>query len=332
MSPIPDTDSVLTVCITGAAGQIAYSLLPHLANGCIFGPTQRVALHLLEIAPALPALAGVAMELADGAYPLLVSVVQTSDPTVAFARADVAVLVGAFPRRAGMERKDLLAKNVPIFKAQAHALNTVANSGVRVLVVGNPANTNAMVLSSFAPSIPKKHISALTRLDHNRAVAEVARVAGVQAPSVDGVCIWGNHSSSQYPDVTRAVAAGKPVLPMLGGLENVAETFIPMIQKRGASVIKARGLSSAMSAATAIGDHLRSWLTGDSAVVSMAVPSDGSYGIKEGIFFSYPVRCLGAGEYEIVQGIEVDSFSRKYIEATAAELNAEREEALAVLA
>lgn len=331
MPAMSNPPQVLTVCVTGAAGQISYSLLALLANGHVFGPAQKLALHLLEITPALPALSGVVMELIDGAYPLLASVVETDDPNVAFKGVDVAVLLGSFPRRAGMERKDLLAKNVPIFKAQGQALNQVASRQVKVLVVGNPANTNAMVLSSFAPDVPASNISALTRLDHNRTVAQLAKRMAVSADKIEGVCIWGNHSSTQYPDVTRATANGDPVLDKLGGAEHIAQHFIPTIQKRGAAVIKARGFSSAMSAANAIGDHLRSWICGDSKIVSMAVPSDGSYGIKEGVFFSFPVRCLGAGEYEIVQGINVDDFSRKYIEGTAAELYAERDDALTLL-
>lgn len=323
--------SVLTVCVTGAAGQISYSLLPLLATGHVFGTTQRIALQLLEITPALTALSGVAMELIDGAYPLLDSVIQTDDPTVAFKGADVAILAGSFPRRVGMERKDLLAHNLPIFKAQGEALNSVASRSVKVLVVGNPANTNAMVLSRFAPDIPASNISALTRLDHNRAIAQVAKRLDVPIGAIQGVCMWGNHSSTQYPDITRATANGEPVLAKLGGVQEVAETFIPTIQKRGAAVIKARGFSSAMSAANAISDHMRSWINGDSAIVSMAVPSDGSYGVKEGVFFSFPVRCTGAGEYEIVQGIELDEFSRKYIDSTASELYAEREEALSLV-
>lgn len=329
--PATSNPEVLTVCVTGAAGQISYSLLSLLANGYVFGTSQKLALHLLEITPALPALSGVVMELIDGAYPLLTSVVETDDPIVAFKGVDVAILVGSFPRRAGMERKDLLAKNVPIFKAQGEALNKVASRQVKVLVVGNPANTNAMVVSNFAPDIPPSNISALTRLDHNRAVAQLAKRMSVAVDKVDGVCIWGNHSSTQYPNVIRATANGEPVLDKLGGVQYIAEHFVPTIQKRGAAVIKARGFSSAMSAANAIGDHLRSWICGDSKVVSMAVPSDGSYGIKEGVFFSFPVRCPGAGVYEIVQGIDVDDFSKKYIEATAGELYAEREDAMALV-
>lgn len=328
---IPEKE-VLTVCVTGAAGQISYSLLPLLATGQVFGQSQKLALHLLEIPSALPALAGVALELQDGAYPLLTTILQTSDPNLAFHSADIVVLVGAFPRRAGMERKDLLARNVPIFREQGIAIDKVASRDVKVVVVGNPANTNAMVLSCYAPSIPRENISALTRLDHSRAIGQIAARMETSVEKVKGVCVWGNHSSTQYPDVTRATADGRAVLQEMGGYECVASKFIPTIQKRGAAIIKARGFSSAMSAANATADHLRSWICGDSEVVSMAVPSDGSYGIKKGVFFSFPVACPGSGKYEIVQGLELDEFSRRYIDATAAELYAEREEALALLA
>nr|AIT70194.1 malate dehydrogenase [Grateloupia catenata] len=328
----PKPNETLVVAVTGAAGQISYSLLPLLANGTVFGPQQRIQLRLLEIPPALTALSGVTMELIDGAYPLLESIIETSDPMVAFRNADVAILVGAFPRKQGMERKDLLSKNVSIFKTQGEALSQVASRDVRVVVVGNPANTNAMVLSRFAVNIPPRNISALTRLDHNRACAQVAHKLGVSVGSVDGVCIWGNHSSTQYPDVIRATADGVPVLAKLGGAETVAEHFIPVIQKRGAAVIKARGLSSAMSAANAIADHMRSWICGDDKIVSMAVAADGSYGIPEGIYYSFPVRCLGRGEYEIVQGIEIDEFSKRYMDATKDELLSERDDAVSLLA
>lgn len=324
--------SPITVCITGAAGQISYSLLPLLASGLVFGPDQPLHLHLLEIAPALPALSGVVMELADGTYPLLKSVIPTADMRVAFTGAQVAVLVGAFPRRKGMERKDLLAKNVEIFKKQGQMLNEVGDKDVKVLVVGNPANTNAMTFSRFAPRLDPKNITALTRLDHNRAVAQIASRLGCSAEDVEGVCVWGNHSSTQYPDVMRATVAGKSVLAKLGGSEGVAEGLIAVVQKRGASIIEARGMSSAMSAAKAIGDHLRSWICGDKRVVSMAVKTDGkTYGIKEGVWFSFPVKCLGDGAYEIVTDLELCEFSQAYLKITAEELYAEKEEAEALL-
>lgn len=333
MSPTtpPKPDGVLNVCVTGAAGQISYSLLAMLANGAVFGPYQKVALHLLEIQPALPALQGVVMELEDGAYPLLQSVVSTDNARVAFKAVDLAILVGAFPRRQGMERKDLLERNAAIFKMQGAALNAVASRDVKVLVVGNPANTNATVLSRFAPDIPKENITALTRLDHNRAVGQLAKRMGTTVENVEGVVIWGNHSSTQYPDVTRATANGQPVVEALGGFQLIAEEFIPSIQKRGAAIIKARGQSSAMSAAKAIADHLSSWLCGDDRVVSMGVASDGCYNVREGLYFSFPVRCTGGGKYEIVKELELNEFSRRYLSATMEELFAERQEAFAIL-
>lgn len=321
----------LTVTVTGAAGQISYSLLPLIASGSVFGSDHSVNLHLLEIPPALPALSGVVMELEDLSAPLLRNVVATSDPREAFAGADVVILVGAFPRRKGMERGDLLAKNIPIFSSQGRTIAEVASKDVRVIVVGNPANTNAMILSHVAPSIPARNITALTRLDHNRAVGLVARKTRAAPEDVKDIAIWGNHSATQYPDFTRAHVQGKPVFEELGGAETVASKVIPVIQKRGAAVIEARGASSAMSAAVAIGDHLRSWLIGDDQVVSMAVPSDGSYGIKEGIWFSFPVRCPGGGVYEIVNGIEIDEFSKAYIDKTNDELFSEKKEASALL-
>lgn len=331
MTSADNNNSVLTVCVTGAAGQISYSLLPLLASGRVFGVSQKIQLRLLEITPALGALSGVAMELHDGAYPLLDSVIETDDPEIAFSHADIAILVGAFPRKQGMERKDLLAKNISIFRAQGQALSKHASKQVKVVVVGNPANTNAMVLSKFAPNIPKENISALTRLDHNRCIGEIAKKLNVRVDQVDNVCIWGNHSSTQYPDVTHATVNGECVLKKLGNIESLAHDFIPKIQKRGAAIIKARGFSSAMSAANAIADHLTSWICGDDKIVSMAVPSDGSYDVPRGIFFSFPVHCPGDGTYQIMGDLAIDPFSMKYIKATTDELLAEREEAVALL-
>lgn len=329
------TSAPVTVTVTGAAGQIAYSLLSAICAGRMFGPTTRVTLRLLEIPPAMTSLGGVVMELTDCAWPLLASVTATSDAAEAFAGANVAVLVGAFPRGPGMERAELLAKNAGIFRAQGAALDAGAAPGCKVVVVGNPANTNAMILSHFAPSIPKKNITALTRLDHNRAVAAVAAAVGAPLGDVSGVCIWGNHSSTQYPDVTRATVSGKPdvdVVATMGGQQALAETFIPTIQKRGAAIIAARKMSSAMSAAKAICDHVASWLGGsDGATVSMAVAGSGEYGVESGTFFSYPVTCAG-GEWSIVEGLTIDEASRKYIDATSQELQAERTDALSVLA
>lgn len=331
-APTMTNASTVTVCVTGAAGQISYSLLPLLASGAVFGPSKRVRLHLLEITPALRALRGVAMELADGAYPLLESVLETGDANAAFEGADVAILVGAFPRKKDMERADLLARNASIFRAQGAALAAVASPDVKVVVVGNPANTNALILAdAVGEKIPIRNITALTRLDHNRTRALVAERVGVPVSKVKGVCIWGNHSSTQYPDVLRATVDGKQVADKLGGPEKIAAGLIPVVQKRGAAVISARGFSSAMSAANAIGDHVRSWICGDKEVVSMAVVSDGSYGVPEGIFYSFPCRCLGGGDYEVVKGLEIDPFSREYMDATANELESERAEAMALV-
>lgn len=321
----------LTVVVTGAAGNISYNLLALLAAGKVFGDEQMINLNLLEIPPAMAALQGVVMELEDLACPLINNITATTDRKVAFQDADVIILVGAFPRRAGMERRDLMAKNVPIFSSMGQVIADIASPNAFVVVVGNPANTNAMVLSRAAPSFPPRNITALTRLDHNRTMGLVARKCNATSSDVSGVCIWGNHSSTQYPDFTRAEVSGKPVLSELGGTEALASKYIPTIQKRGGAVIQARGTSSAMSAAYAIVDHLRSWLAGDDQIVSMAVPSDGSYGIEEGLWFSFPVRCKGSGEYEIVSDIKLDEFSQKYIEASEAELLAERSEAIPLM-
>lgn len=330
MSPLKPNES-LTICITGAAGQIAYSLLPLLASGNIFGSDQPIELRLLDITPALTVLSGVVMELEDCAYPLLRHVVQTDDPMIAFAHADVAVLAGAFPRRQNQVRSDLLARNANIFHAHGQAMDKVASKNIKAIVVGNPANTNALLLSHSAPSIPHRNFTALTRLDHNRAAGQLAVRTGVALHEIEGVVVWGNHSQTQFPDVSRATARGESVVPKLGGMEAIERDFIPLIQKRGATVIKTRGLSSAMSAARAIGDQLKSWLMGDDNVVSMGVASDGSYGIQEGVYFSFPVRCSRGGEYEIVQGIEIDKFARRYLSATTEELFEERQEALAAV-
>lgn len=342
-------ETPVVIAVTGAAGQIGYALLPLLASGAVLGPNTPVQLRLLEadFPAAVKALSGVAMELQDGAYENLTSVVTTVDPEEAFAGAHIAILVGAFPRKAGMERSDLLRKNAAIFSTQGRALAAVAHRDVKVVVVGNPANTNANILAQNAPGIPRENITALTRLDHNRAVAQVAKLFSVSAAAVSGVCIWGNHSSTQYPDVTRAVVSGgpvrsetttkpgkeqSPVVNALGGHESLADTFIPGIQKRGAAIINARGASSAMSAARAIGDHLKDWLLGCDRVVSMAVPSDGNkYGVPDGVFFSFPVRCDGDGRWSIVEGIEIDEFSRRYIDASASELCSEKAEAMSIL-
>lgn len=320
----------ITVTVTGAAGQIAYSLLPMLARGQVFGPEQKLNLHLLEIPPALSVLKGVVMEIEDFGISTVNEILATDDPRAAFRGADVALLIGAFPRRKGMARRDLLSKNAPIFTSHAKIIAEEASPDVLILVVGNPANTNAMVLSRAAPSIPVRNITALSRLDHNRSISLLARKCNVSTSQISDVVIWGNHSNTLYPDFTRALVDGKSALTLLGGHEALATTEISAIQKRGSSVIETRGASSAMSAAVAIVDHLRSWVLGDTAVISMTVASDGSYGIKEGIWFSFPVRCPGNGSYEIVTGLELDDFSKRYINASEEELLSEKEEALTV--
>lgn len=324
------SESPTTVTITGAAGQIAYSLFPLLVKGHVFGPDQKLNLNLLEIPPALSALNGIVMEIEDFGSPLVNKIVATDDPKIAFRDADVVLLVGAFPRRKGMARRDLLSKNVPIFTSQAKVIAEEASPDVLILVVGNPANTNAMILSRAAPSIPVRNITALSRLDHNRSVSLLARKFNVSTSQISNIAVWGNHSTGQYPDFTRAKLDGQLVLPLLGGHEVLATVEIPTIQKRGSAVIEARGASSAMSAAVAIVDHLRSWLFGNNDVTSMIVASDGSYGVKEGLWFSFPVRCSGNGSYEIVSGLDVDDFSKRYIDAGVEELLSEKEEALSI--
>ena len=332
----------LVITVTGGAGQIAYALLPLLASGYALGSEQRVSLRLLDLPATMEAMRGVAMELEDGAYPLLDAPVGvTDDPRVAFDGCDVAVLLGSFPRKPGMERKELLARNATIFREQGESIKAVARGDIRVLVVGNPANTNAWILSQYAaPAVPPEHIMALTRLDHNRTRSLVARTLHCRVDAVDGVVVWGNHSSTQYPDVSAATAPNVPrggMRAAVGGEAFLRDVLIPTVQTRGAAVLAARKLSSAMSAANAIADHLRDWLcgmkAGDSGQswVSAAVMSDGSYGIEPGVFYSFPVRCTGGGAYEIVHDLPVDEFSRKYMQATGDELIAERDEAIALL-
>lgn len=325
--------SSLRVLVTGAAGQIAYSLLPKIAQGEMFGPNQSVILHLLEVPQAEEAQKGVVMELEDSAYPLLESVIATSDNAVAFKDIDVAIFVGAFPRKDGMERKDLLQKNAGIFKSQASFLDRYAKKNVKVLVVGNPANTNCLILQENAKSIPKENFSALTRLDHNRAKAQLALRLGVNVSQIHNSIIWGNHSSTQYPDVNHAfVERNGNKVSIREAIANdtyLNGEFISTVQKRGAEIIKARKLSSATSAAKAICDHIREWIYGTPGeeIISMAVPSDGSYGVKEGLIFSYPVRCR-EGKYQIIQGLKIDEFSQKLLNLTEAELREERKLAL----
>jgi malate dehydrogenase len=311
------------VTITGAAGQISYSLIFRIASGSMLGPDQPVILQLLEITPALPALGGVAMELDDCAFPLVHGVVQTDKPEEAFEGTDYALLVGARPRGPGMERKDLLQANAAIFSVQGKALAAKASKDVRVLVVGNPANTNALIAASNAHGLDPKQITAMMRLDHNRATGQLANKLGAHVSDVEKIAIWGNHSATQYPDISNATVKGKAARPQVeqSWLES---DFIPTVQQRGAAIIKARGASSAASAASAAVDHMRDWALGtDGKWVSMGIPADGSYGIAPGIVFGYPVTCKN-GQYEIVQGLEIDAFSRSKIEATEKELREER--------
>jgi malate dehydrogenase len=312
------------VAITGAAGQIGYSLVFRVAAGDMLGPDQPVILHLLEIPPAMGALAGVCMELEDCAFPLLAGVVPTDDPGRAFEGVNIALLVGSRPRTKGMERKDLLEANGAIFTVQGKALAAGAADDVRILVVGNPANTNCLIAMSNASGIPRERFSAMTRLDHNRAKAQLAAKVGAHVRDVRRMTIWGNHSSTQYPDVFHAEVAGKPARELVDPAW-VEKEFIPTVQQRGAAVIEARGASSAASAANAAIDHVRDWMLGtpEGDWVSMAVPSDGSYGIPEGVIYSYPCTTVG-GRYEIVQGLEIDDFSRTRMDITRDELFEER--------
>ncbi|AAF09906.1 malate dehydrogenase [Deinococcus radiodurans] len=314
------------VAVTGAAGQIGYSLLFRIAAGDMLGQDQPVILQLLEITPALKALNGVVMELRDGAFPLLADVITSDDPMVAFKDADYALLVGAMPRKAGMERGDLLGANGGIFKPQGEALGAVASRNVKVLVVGNPANTNALIAQQNAPDLDPKCFTAMVRLDHNRALSQLAEKTGAAVSDIKNVTIWGNHSSTQYPDLSQATVNGKPAL------EQVDRTwyendYIPTVAKRGAAIIEARGASSAASAASAAIDHMHDWALGtkDGEWVSMGIPSDGSYGIPEGLIYGFPVR-VKDGKYEIVQGLDVSDFSRGKMDATAQELEEERDE------
>ncbi|KAK6640214.1 Malate dehydrogenase, cytoplasmic [Polyplax serrata] len=326
----------IRVVVTGAAGQIAYSLLYQIAHGDVFGANQSVILHLLDIPPMMGVLEGVVMELADCALPLLRAVVPTADPTVAFKDVDAAFLVGAMPRKEGMERKDLLAANVKIFKAQGEALDKFAKKTVKILVVGNPANTNALICSKYAPSIPKENFSAMTRLDQNRATAHIAAKLAVNVSDVKNVIIWGNHSSTQFPDVCHASVqtGGSSPIPVYTAVNNdkwIQEEFVSTIQKRGAAVIAARKMSSAMSAAKAAGDHMKDiWQgTKPGCWVSMAVISDGSYGTPKDVVFSFPVT-IKDKQWSIVQGLSIDKFAEEKMATTGKELLEERNEALAI--
>jgi malate dehydrogenase len=316
----------LRVAVTGAAGQIGYSLLFRIASGAMLGDDQPVILQMLEITPALNALRGVAMELEDCAVPLLVDMVETDDPDVAFGDADVALLVGAMPRKAGMERSDLLSANGGIFKPQGEALSRSASRDIKVLVVGNPANTNALIAMSNAADLDPGRFTAMTRLDHNRAKAQLAAKLGVPVSEITRMTIWGNHSTTQYPDLFHCEVGGRSAAEAVGDQRWIEDDFIPTVAKRGAAVIDARGASSAASAANAAIDHVRSWHLGtpEGDWVSMAVPSDGSYGVSEGLISSFPCTCAG-GEYSIVQGLEIDDFSRARIDASVGELAEERD-------
>lgn len=316
--------SPLRVTITGAAGQIGYQLAFRIASGQMLGADQPVILQLLEIPPALPALQGVVMELDDCAFPTLAGVVATDDPNTAFKDSDYALLVGARPRGPGMERKDLLEANAQIFSVQGKAINDHASRDIRVLVVGNPANTNALIASSNAPDIDAGNFTAMTRLDHNRAAAQLAQKTGKHVSDIQCMTIWGNHSATQYPDINHATVDGTAATELVD--QNwLADEFIPLVQQRGAAIIAARGASSAASAASAAIDHMRDWALGTASDnwVSMAIPADGSYGIDPGIIYSYPVRCSN-GKYEIVQGLSISDFSRERMDATETELREER--------
>jgi malate dehydrogenase len=312
------------VAVTGAAGQIGYSLLFRIASGQMLGTDQPVILQLLEITPALKALKGVVMELDDCAFPLLAGVVETDDAKVAFKDADFALLVGARPRSKGMERKDLLEANGAIFTVQGKALNDVASRDVKVLVVGNPANTNAYIAMNSAPDLPRENFTAMLRLDHNRALSQLAARTGNPVDSIKKLVVWGNHSPTMYPDYRFATIAGKPAAAAVNDETWYRDTFIPTVGKRGAAIIEARGLSSAASAANAAIDHVRDWVLGtDGEWTTMGIPSDGSYDIPEGVIYGFPVTCNN-GKYEMIKGLEIDPFSREKMNATLKELEEER--------
>jgi malate dehydrogenase len=314
------------VAVTGAAGQIGYSLLFRIASGTMLGPDTPVSLQLLEITPALGALEGVKMELDDGAFPLLHSITCTDDADVAFGDADVALLVGAMPRKDGMDRSDLLSANGGIFKPQGEALGRSAKKDIKILVVGNPANTNAVIAMNNAADLDPGRFTAMTRLDHNRAMSQLATRLDASVNDIKKMTIWGNHSNTQYPDLSNCTVGGTPALELINDQEWYENEYIPTVATRGGAIIKARGASSAASAASAAVDHIRDWTLGtpDGDWVSMSVPSDGSYGVPEGIISSFPCVCKD-GSYEIVQGLDIGEFSRTKIDASAAELVAERD-------
>jgi malate dehydrogenase len=326
IAPLPP----VRVAVTGAAGQIGYSLLFRIASGAMLGPKQPVILQLLEVTPALGALGGVAMELDDCAFPLLAGIVQTDDPNVAFKDADYALLVGAMPRKEGMERSDLLAANGGIFKPQGEAIARHANASIKVLVVGNPANTNALIARESAMKVKgtkvnPRNFTAMTRLDHNRAITQIAARLEVPVTDVKRMTIWGNHSVTQYPDLFNCKVGGKSAAGLVKDRAWIRKTYVPTVAKRGAAIIAARKLSSAASAANAAIDHMHDWALGSAKRdwVSMGVPSDGSYGVPEGLISSFPVVCKD-GDYTIVQGVKLNAFSQKFVDASVAELMEER--------
>jgi malate dehydrogenase len=318
--------SPVRVAVSGAAGQIGYSLLFRIASGEMLGPDQPVVLQLLEVGRGLKALKGVVMELDDCTFPLLSRVIWSDDPNVGFGDADIAILVGAMPRRAGMERSELLSANGAIFKPQGQALAAHARPHVKVLVVGNPANTNAFIAMRHAVGLDPRQFTALTRLDHNRAISQLAAHLGRPVSAIRKMTIWGNHSSTQYPDLFHCEVAGRNAIQLVDDLDWYERDFIPTVARRGAAIIDARGMSSAASAANATLDHMRSWIHGtpDGDWVSMAVCSDGSYGVPEGLVYSFPCVCRD-GSWSIVQGLEIDPFSRARMDATARELEEERD-------
>ncbi|HEV7626260.1 MAG TPA: malate dehydrogenase [Streptomyces sp.] len=320
------TRTPVNVTVTGAAGQIGYALLFRIASGQLLGPDVPVKLRLLEITPALKAAEGTAMELDDSAFPLLHGIDITDDPNVAFDGTNVGLLVGARPRAKGMERGDLLEANGGIFKPQGKAINDHAADDVKVLVVGNPANTNALIAQAAAPDVPAHRFTAMTRLDHNRALTQLAKKTGSQVTDIKKLTIWGNHSATQYPDIFNAEVGGKNAAETVNDEKWLAEEFIPTVAKRGAAIIEARGASSAASAANAAIDHVHTWVNGTPAGdwTSMGIPSDGSYGVPKGLISSFPVTCSG-GSYEIVQGLDINDFSRTRIDASVQELSEERE-------
>ena len=317
------------VTITGAAGQIGYALVFRIASGAMLGPKQPVILQLLEIPPAMDALRGVIMEINDCAFPLVQGIVATDDPNAAFKDADIALLVGSRPRGPGMERSDLLEANAAIFSVQGQALNDHAKRDVKVLVVGNPANTNCLIAQHNAPDLNPRNFTAMTRLDHNRALAQLAAKTSVAVQDIEGLAIWGNHSPTMYPDLHHTTAGGVPALQRVD-MAWVENDFLPTVQKRGAAIIEARGASSAASAANAAIDHMRDWVAGAAGVVSMGVVSDGSYGIAEGLIFSYPVVCA-AGDWQIVGGLSMNEFSQGKLAITETELKEERDEVAPLL-